>query len=1338
MNVLSDVIGDSPGVVAVRRQIQRLLQTWSNGRRPPPVLIQGETGTGKGLLARSLHRASPRADRAFVHINCAAVPEPLLEAELFGYDRGAFTDAWQPKPGLFQTAHRGTLFLDEVGLLPLALQAKLLSVIEEQLVRRLGATRAEPVDVWVIAATNEDLAEALRARRFREDLYYRLAVVNLMLPPLRARGADLMVLAERFLAQACEDYGLPVKTLGTDARAALAAHPWPGNIRELHNVIERGALLADAPVVSAAELALSGAPVEAVAGPAAGPSARDVMREHLEAALERADWNISRAALLLGVSRNTVKARIARLQPKGRGSGEMGARADAGAEPAVSRSAAWERRHLTLLRVCLTAAPGATVDLPPGRPLDAARDKIRGFHGRIEGLSPTTVLAVFGLAPVDEPATFAAHSAMVVHNALKEADGRVAATIGLHSADILVQTAARVPSLDVETGLDAWNRLEAAMAGAEPGTIVVTSSAAELLRRRFALRPLDTESGSFRIDGLWHAQAGAARPRAHLVGRAKELAALERHLASAVRGHGQVVDIVGEAGIGKSRLLAELATRARSHPARYLEGRCLPTETHTPFFPFLQILRTACGIANTDSARAIEDKVTAALMDAGLDPAELGPTLLALLHPSASPPPAPSAAVLKRRFFTAIQRLLFAQSRQRPLILALEDLHWVDPTSDACSDALLESIEGTAVLFVTTRRPGYRPGRANAAHGVPLPLAPLSAEDSVAVIRQVLDDRPPPPELVKSIRERAEGNPLFLEELSRAAVDRGEGAPAAEIPSTVEDTIGARLARLPARHRRLLAVAAVIGRDLSLPLLRDVAGVDDETLRTALSYLERADVLHESAAESGERRYTFKHALVQEVAYSRIPGAERRALHGRVLEAIEHRHADRLIDLVEQLAHHAVRGNERPRAVRYLLQAGQKAAMRSALIEALGHLDNAQELLRALPENAGRDRRELELELFRAGALRATKGFAAPEVGQACARAMELCHRLDDRAQLLPTLNGVYSFHLMRAEYARAGDAAAELLALAERLRNATFEMIGHRAVGAVLFHAGRFGEARASLERALALYDDAAHGSLASLYGTDHAQVTSCFLGLVRWALGDPAGGRGRLEWAIAHSERLGHVHSIGLALSYLGILLIAGREYQVVAAPGERLAELSARHHLTVLGASARFYLAAARLPRTPGTIDEMHRAAEAWWATQAVSYRPFVEVVMAEAHGDIGDVDGGLRLIHAALGRIETTNERWIEPEAHRVRGTLLAADPRRAGGAQDWLRRAVDVARAQAATMWELRAAIDLAVLLRREGHPAHGRELLEPLLARFPAELETPDLAAGRAALASLC
>src|SRR3989442_10251975 len=202
---LGDLIGSSPQIIALRERVTRLLERQRDAHRLPRVLIEGETVTGKGLLARVIHRMGPRRDGPFVDVNCAAIPETLLEAEMFGFERGAFTDARRAKPGLLQAAHRGTIFLDEVGLLPEALQAKLLKVLEERAVRRLGSTRDEHIDVSILTATNEDLRTAIRERRFREDLYHPPALLTVTPPPPPGRRDDILAPAQHFFGTPCVD-----------------------------------------------------------------------------------------------------------------------------------------------------------------------------------------------------------------------------------------------------------------------------------------------------------------------------------------------------------------------------------------------------------------------------------------------------------------------------------------------------------------------------------------------------------------------------------------------------------------------------------------------------------------------------------------------------------------------------------------------------------------------------------------------------------------------------------------------------------------------------------------------------------------------------------------------------------------------------------------------------------------------------------------------------------------------------------------------------------------------------------------------------------------------------
>ena len=514
MMPLAELLGSSPGMRAVRENVERLLHQLGEGRRQPPVLIQGETGTGKTALARMMHRACARREGPFVSVNCGGIPQSLLESQLFGHERGAFTGAQQARAGYFQQAHRGTLFLDEVALMSEELQGTLLTAIEEKSVRRLSSARAEAVDVWVIGASNADLATLVRERRFREDLYHRLAVVTFWLPPLRDRGQDILLLAEHFLGRACREYGLPARTLDASANAALLAHQWPGNIRELANVTERAVLFSDDPVITSQSLGLT--TVRAEARPAQHTPLRDeldhVERERLLDALRKTDGNLSRASKVLGLPRNTLRHRLKKAgllselaRSQAPGHADVSAwRQTPGAVFAVA--AKWEPRRLALLRVEL---PPTSPDglLPGGRPIDVAVQKVQLFGGRVEERSPTGLLASFGLDPVEDAPERAAHAAIALEKAVERdrADGEmVDMSAAIHVGRFQIAFGPEPAVIDPDSLRQARAVLDGLL-GTGRGSTTVSETALASLERDFDLvaLPMVPDSGprAYRLVG---------------------------------------------------------------------------------------------------------------------------------------------------------------------------------------------------------------------------------------------------------------------------------------------------------------------------------------------------------------------------------------------------------------------------------------------------------------------------------------------------------------------------------------------------------------------------------------------------------------------------------------------------------------------------------------------------------------------------------------------------------------------------------------------------------------------------------------------------------------------
>jgi DNA-binding NtrC family response regulator/tetratricopeptide (TPR) repeat protein len=1040
-------MGNALALRALREQIRRLASFDAlDNPYVPTLLLYGETGTGKSLVARVIHESGPRARGSFIAVNCAAIPESLLEAELFGFEAGAFTDAKRAKPGLFEAASGGTLFLDDIDALPLALQSKFLSAIEEKRVRRLGAVRDHHVDVKLIAATQQQLNDCVVRGHFRADLYHRLAVVVLEIPPLRERGEDILVLAQHYLQRYAQAHGLPPKQLHHTAAAWLRQHRWPGNVRELSHLMERATLLhpealLDAPTLERLCLPQSPVSVQSPVVQEGGATLDEPTR--IRQALIRTGGNAVRAAQLLGLSRNALRYRMRRygikrpdladlLPPPVAASALPPARDTQTPTEQVRQApgAIWEHKPVVVLAVALTFPPITHLHASHYEPWTLAAtweqlvaEKVQGFGGGFVQRSPSLLLAVFGVPrALEQMPQRAVQAALAIRRLTAESESifagapRPALRIAIHSGMMLVNAqaaASDTPPLAIEDTLaypvqllghaqsgdilvspqigrqiEPWCELQA-----QPISLATTASEQLTVYTVIGRRPQRT----FPDGEQQHAQP-------YFVGRRQELSTLHELLDQVEAGQGQVVGIVGEPGVGKTRLINEFSRGLARQRVSWLEGRCVSYGNTVPYLPLLDILRQACQIVETDNPGPVAERVATTLQGMGIDGDAWAPYLLQLLgvkdggaHLTELSPEA-----TRMRTFTVLRHLFQATSQQTPLVIVVEDLQWLDHTSEAFFTSLVESLAATPILFLTTYRPGYRPPWIERSYVTQMPLQPLSRRDSLRLVSAaLLPDRVSEP-VIDIILSKAEGNPFFLEELARAVMQHGDVSTRLTIPDTIQGVLMARIDRLTDAPKRLLQTAAVLGRDVPLRLLETMWDGAEEPL-AVLPELQHLEFLHVHGGPE-DPSYLFRHALTQEVVYESLPLSRRHVLHtaaGRALEAL---YTDRIDEVYDRLAYHYAHSVETDKAIEYLTRFAEKAAQNFAHTEAVTALQDALFHVERT-SSAERVRRSIDLILSQAFSLSVLGRFR--DILDLLRRYREQLEQLHD-----PTLSGPYYFRL--------------------------------------------------------------------------------------------------------------------------------------------------------------------------------------------------------------------------------------------------------------------------------------------------------------------------------------
>jgi class 3 adenylate cyclase/tetratricopeptide (TPR) repeat protein len=766
----------------------------------------------------------------------------------------------------------------------------------------------------------------------------------------------------------------------------------------------------------------------------------------------------------------------------------------------TSRSALeGERKQVTVLFADLKGSTELIRDLDPETAqhlLDPAlhhmMDAVHRFEGTVNQVLGDGIMALFG-APVahEDHAVRACYAALAMQTALRRYAEEVRRShglemqvrVGLNSGEVVVRTIHNDLHMDY-SAVGQTTHLAARMEQlATPGSIRLTAATLRLVEGlvqvnalgRFPVRGLPEPVEVFELVGATpvrrRLQAAVARGLTHFVGRDQELVVLTQALAQAARGQGQLVALLGEAGVGKSRLVYEFVHGHATQGWRVLESASVSYGRATSYFPVIDLLKRYAHLDDTDDARTIRAKITGQVLTLDETLQDTLPALLALLDvlPDDSPFRQLDPPQRRQRTLTALKRLLLRESQGQPLLLVCEDLHWIDTEMQALLDSLVESLPTAQILLLVNYRPEYQHGWGSKTSYTQLRLDPLPPTSAAEILQALLGDDPSLVLLTALLIARTAGNPFFLEESVQTLVETGalvgeagayrlaQPLHSIQVPATVHAVLAARLDRLPPEEKRLLQTAAVVGTEVPVPLLQAIAELPEAALHRGLAHVQAAEFLSETRLFPAQV-YTFKHALTQEVAYGSLLRERRRVLHARLVEAIEALAPDRVGEQVERLAHHALRGEVWEKAATYCQQAGARAHDRAAFREAVAYVEQALQALAHLSEHRDTRAMAIDLHLALGGAL-AQLG----EYGRHLAllgEAEALARALDDRPRLGRVLARMARVLRTTGDLDGAMAASQQALALAAEFGDSALQMQVSHYLGQAYDTLGDFGRA--------------------------------------------------------------------------------------------------------------------------------------------------------------------------------------------------------------------------------------------------------------------------------------
>jgi class 3 adenylate cyclase len=989
--------------------------------------------------------------------------------------------------------------------------------------------------------------------------------------------------------------------------------------------------------------------------------------------------------------------------------------------PRAQPSPAGERRQMTILFYDLVNSTSLATRSDPEdfseaiesfhRHIGAAVRSLGGFVGSRVG---DGAVVYFGYPHAQEDAAeravLAGLRAVDVAGEVRLPDGEIAqARVGIATGQGVVSRLEDEGGGNEVVGSVA-NLAARLQAVAAPGCVVVSDATRRLLRGLFELDDL----GGVHAKGFqspvraWRVVADSQRDGLEaldpvqdtpVVGRVRETEQLASALREASAGKSRVVLLTGDAGLGKSRLAGEFARRAEADGVRRISLHCSAHSQEAPLRPFIRQLQRANNIdADTGGGHT---ELNGLAPETGSDDAALIARLLGFSATESAAIRGLSPAQRLDQTIEALIQQVQLFSRRDVVLVVFEDAHWADPTSMSLLERVVRSPRLGRVLILITARPEFRPNWLADPHVDEIALRPMGSADAAEMIYRIAGSHGLAPAVRRAILDRADGVPLFIEELTRStleiAADSGGDLNAElDLPMTLQDSLLARLDRLgPAKH--VAQVAAVIGRRFPTRLLESLCDLrPDERVRALQRLADSGLITQERSSEYDA--YAFRHVLVQETAYGTLLRAERRRLNARLLEIIASDYPALAASEPERLAHYATEAGNAEAAAEYWLRAGVQALAQTAMAEASSRLRRGLAMVAKLPQEPRRWRIELKLELALGKALIATIGYALPQTGATFARAKVLCEAIGEKPELLAVLHGLWIHDLLCGRLPSARTRADELLQLAEAEQDDSWTLIGCRARGVLGYPLGEFELSRRLLERGLSLFAANRRADYAQVLVDDPRVVMLMYLSWILIYLGHEDEGRAAIEACVGEARELGQPYNLAHALAGRVLTGLFQEDYQGLAAVIEELANLTREHEIAYYAAVCEVlrgrYLVGTGQDQEGARVLEA--ALQTYRGTSSILYLPTFMMWRADALGRTGHIEEGLELIHQARALMDQTGMqndaaeiRRTEGELHRLAGNAPAA--RRA------FKAALKMAEQQKATLFSRRALSSLAAL-----------------------------------------